>query len=356
MSKSLGNGIDPLEVVDEYGADALKFTLTYLAAQGQDILLDKESFKLGSKFANKIWNAARYLLMNLEGRELVHRDEIETEDFDIWIYHRLNAAACTVRSAVASFRFNDAAGAVYDFFWNDFCDWYIEISKLKLYDKDDAVKDRAASRLLYVLEETLRLIHPFLSFISEEIYQKLPEAVRYPAAVTAPYPEERPEREQPAIAEHAAVLQELVRGIRTLRSEFTIPPAKKISAVIRVDADCPAAGFLKKHIDIIRELTQSSELRVTAEQPEKRGSIPVAGNGFESYVYIQDAVDVPKEIEKLKKEQGKLEQQLRKTGNKLANPQFLEKAPEAVIAKEKEIERELSGKLEKIGTYLRDLE
>ncbi len=356
MSKSLGNGIDPLEVVDEYGADALKFTLTYLAAQGQDILLDKESFKLGSKFANKIWNAARYLLMNLEGRELVQRDEIETEDFDGWIYHRLNAAVGTVRTAVASFRFNDAAGAVYDFFWNDFCDWYIEISKLKLYDKDNAVKDRAASRLLYVLEETLRLIHPFLSFISEEIYQKLPEAVRYPAAVTAPYPEERPEREQPAIAEHAAVLQELVRGIRTLRSEFTIPPAKKISAVIRVDADCPAAEFLKKHIDIIRELTQSSELRVTADQPEKRGSIPVAGKGFESYVYIQDAVDVPKEIEKLKKEQGKLEQQLRKTGNKLANPQFLDKAPEAVIAKEKEIERELSGKLEKIGTYLRDLE
>ena len=356
MSKSLGNGIDPLEVVEEYGADALKFTLTYLAAQGQDILLDKESFKLGSKFANKIWNAARYLLMNLEGRNLVPRDEIEPEDFDRWIYHRLNAAVGTVRSAVASFRFNDAAGGVYDFFWNDFCDWYIEISKLKLYDEDNAVKDRAASLLLYVLEETLRLLHPFLSFISEEIYQKLPEAVRYPAAVTAPYPEERPEREQPAVAGHAAVLQELVRGVRTLRSEFTIPPAAKIAAVIRVDADCPAAGFLTKHIDIIRELTQSSELRVTTEQPEKKGSIPVAGTGFESYVYIQDAVDVPKEIEKLKKEQEKLEQQLRKTGKKLVNPQFLEKAPEAVIKKEKEIERELSGKLEKIGTYLRDLE
>ena len=356
MSKSLGNGIDPLEVVDEYGADALKFTLSYLAAQGQDILLDKESFKLGSKFANKIWNAARYLLMNLEGRDLVPRGEIEPDDFDTWIFHRLNAAVKNVRSAVSSFRFNDSAGAVYDFFWNDFCDWYIEVSKLKLYDKDAAVKNRAASLLLYVLEETLRLLHPFLSFITEEIYQKLPEAVRYPAAVTAPYPEEQPERERKELASHVEALQELVRGIRTLRSEFTIPPSARIASAVRVDPDFSSRGFLEKHLAVIQELTQCPELVITSEQPDKRGSIPVAGNGFESYVYIHNAIDVPKEIEKLRKEHAKLQEQLMKVEKKLANKQFLDKAPEAVVAKEKEIERELSGKLKKIAGYLRDLE
>lgn len=355
MSKSLGNGIDPLEVVEEYGADALKFTLTYLAAQGQDILIDKESFKLGSKFANKIWNAARYLLMNLEGRSFADIENIEFDDFDKWIFHRLNQAAENVRSAMASFRFNDAAGSVYDFFWNDFCDWYIEISKLKLYDHDDGVKDRAATLLLAVLEESLRLLHPFVSFISEEIYQKLPETVRAEAVITASYPEVRDDRRQDKIASRVESLQELVRGVRTMRSEFTIPPSKKIRLAVRVDADFPGKNFFELHGEVIKELTQSSNLEISGLEPDKSGSVPVAGNGFETYVYVRDAVDVPTEIEKLKKEEGNLTVQLKKVRGKLSNSQFLEKAPEAVVTKEKEIEQELSGKLEKVRSYLRDL-
>ena len=135
MSKSLGNGIDPLEIVDQYGADALKFTLAFLAAQGQDILLNKESFKLGSKFANKIWNASRYLLMNLEGHELVPAGTLSLDEVDRWVLHRLNQAVRAVREALEQYRFLDAAQGAYEFFWNDFCDWYIEASKLKLDDR-----------------------------------------------------------------------------------------------------------------------------------------------------------------------------------------------------------------------------
>ena len=141
MSKSLGNGVDPLEIIDEYGADALKFTMAFLCAQGQDVLFDKEAIKLGSRFANKIWNASRYLLMNLEGRTLLDPARCTRTDIDRWIGHRLNAAAAAARAALEGYRFNEAAQAVYEFIWNDFCDWYIEAAKLSL-NADDAEKDR----------------------------------------------------------------------------------------------------------------------------------------------------------------------------------------------------------------------
>ena len=167
MSKSLGNGIDPLDVIDLYGADAMKFTIGYLAAQGQDVLVDMDSFKLGSRFANKIWNATRYLLMNLEGRNLVAIDQSKFTEVDKWIYHSLNENVRKVRNAIEGYKFNDAAQAIYDFFWNDFCDWYVEASKLSLYSGDDAEKDRIVSILMDILAESMRLMHPMLSFITK---------------------------------------------------------------------------------------------------------------------------------------------------------------------------------------------
>ncbi len=175
MSKSLGNGLDPLELIDEYGADALKFTIAFLCAQGQDVLFDKEAVKLGSRFANKIWNASRYLLMNLEGRTLLAPGAVKLTDIDRWIRHRLNSAAAAVRAALEGYRFNEAAQAVYEFIWNDFCDWYIEAAKLSL-SSDGPEKDRIVTLLLGILEESLRLAHPFLPLITEEIYQTLPGA------------------------------------------------------------------------------------------------------------------------------------------------------------------------------------
>jgi len=232
MSKSLGNGVDPLEVVDAYGADALRFTLAFLAAQGQDILMDKESFKLGSKFANKIWNASRFILMNLEGRRLIEEAQLKLDKVDRWILHRLNLAAQSCRTALDQYRFNDAGQTVYEYFWNDFCDWYIEAAKLVLDSDDAAEKDRKITLCLNILEESLRLLHPFLPFVTEEIYQKLP--VHGQGIVTASYPEFSDSRADQEAQDRFALVQELVRAIRTLRSEFTIPTGKKIPVAHRL--------------------------------------------------------------------------------------------------------------------------
>ncbi|MEW5817101.1 MAG: valine--tRNA ligase [Spirochaetota bacterium] len=361
MSKSLGNGIDPLEIVDEYGADSLKFTLTFLAAQGQDILIDREDFKFGSRFANKIWNASRFILMNLYGRKLSPIDGLELDDIDRWIFHRLNKAVDNVRRAVERYRFNDAASVVYEFFWNDFCDWYIEASKLNLYSKDDKLKDRAASLLVHILEESLRLLHPFLSFITEEIYQKLREysslgLKHSECIITAPYPEAKGTRENPGIETHFSSLQELVTSVRTLRSEFTIPPSSRIRLHVITGKDFHSAAFLNTHKDLITLLVHASEVTISDKRPEVEGSVPLAGFGFEAYVFVKDVIDVPKEVAKLKNEISKTEKQLERVEGRLADSNFLENAPPEIVLKEKGIREELWEKLKKMRRYVKDLE
>lgn len=353
MSKSLGNGIDPLEIVEEYGADAMKFTLAFLAAQGQDVLISKESFGVGSRFANKIWNASRYLLMNLEGRELLDFEQVPKTEVDRWILHRLNETAGIVREALLGYRFNEAASACYEFFWNEFCDWYIESTKLSLYSGNNTEKDRVITLLVGVLEEALRLLHPFLPFLTEEIYQKLPK--RQEACIVAPYPEKRPDRVFPEEAESYAVLQELVRLVRTLRSEFTIPPDRKIRVAVKTEPGFFADAYLRRQEDLIRLLVGALELTIGEFQQQEKGSVAVVGTGFEAFVYIRDVIDVPKEMERLAKEIRKAEAFLDSVNKKLSNPGFLEKARPEVIAEQRAKQEETSRKLTKLREYLADL-
>ncbi len=356
MSKSLGNGIDPLDVVNEFGADAHKFTLAFLATSGQDILLEKDDFHFGSKFANKIWNASRYILMNLHGRTLVPADELSFTDVDRWIYHRLNEAAVEVRRSMEAYRFSSAAQAVYEFFWSDFCDWYIEASKLSLYSDDEAEKDRGVSLLIYVLEESLRLLHPFMSFITEEIFTQLPDfGGKAESAIVASYPQPNDERSAPEINSRFESLQELVRLIRTLRSEFTIPPAKRISFEITFEADFGGGEFLREHVELVSMLTGAEEIGFVDEQPSREGSVALVGVGFEVYVYVRDVVDVEAQVTRLEKNRQKAAKQLENTRRKLDNPGFLQNAGEDVVNKEREKEQELSRQVEKLDTYLADL-
>jgi len=362
MSKSLGNGIDPLEVVDEYGADALRFTLAFLAARGQDILLEKEDFSFGSKFANKIWNASRYILMNLEGRTLVPRAEIEEKDVDRWILHRLNETVKQVRASMASYRFNDASQAVYEYFWNDFCDWYIEASKLSLYSEDESEKNRGITLLIYVLEESLRLLHPLSALITEEIYQKLPPSPeRNPqyrnaaSIIVAPYPAERAGREAGDTAVTMESLQELVRSVRTMRSEFTIPPAKKISFHVKSEPGFGAAAFLEQQQELIRLLTTADEISFGSEKPAEGGSVAVVGKGFEAYVYILNAIDVGAQVKRLEKDIQKSEKALAQSSGKLQNRGFLENAGEDIIQKERDKKEELERKIAKMKGYVEEL-
>jgi valyl-tRNA synthetase len=353
MSKSLGNGIDPLEVVAEFGADALKFTMVYLSAQGQDINLDKEGFKLGSKFANKIWNASRYLLMNIPDEGVLPSAQIVKNDVDRWIEGRLNATIRNVDDAMAAYRYNDVGHAVYEFFWNDFCDWYIEATKLE-FNAGAERKRQAVSKLVLILEESLRLLHPFLSFITEEIYQQLPGHGF--SLVTAPYPVADPARDDPKVEARFAVLQDLIRGIRTLRSVFAIPPEQDIAVVVGLDTGYAHTEFLKAHRDLAALFTGSDKLAFGVTGNKPAGAVTVVGKGFESYVLVRELIDVPKEKDKLKKSIEKTAQYAVSVEKKLSNQAFVASAPAEIVEGERAKLAEARDNLGRLTAYLAELE
>ncbi|HET6450932.1 MAG TPA: class I tRNA ligase family protein, partial [Spirochaetia bacterium] len=350
MSKSLGNGVDPLELIDEYGADSLKFTMAFLAAQGQDVLLDKESVKLGSRFANKIWNASRYLLMNLEGRTLQDRAAVALTDTDRWILHRLNAAVSTARSALEGYRFNEASQAIYEFIWNDFCDWYIEAAKLSL-NADEAEKDRIVTLLLSLLEESLRLAHPFLPLITEEIYQTLPQhGLRI---MSQPYPSVDASREAPEAAARFGLLQEVVRAVRTIRAEFTVPPDARVAVTVVPDAE--ARRTIEAGSTLVRHLAGIGTLAMAGGRPTGKGVIAAAGRGFEVFVELAGSIDAPKEIARLGKDREKAQAEIGRTKEKLSKASFVERAPKEVVDREKEKLVDLDRLIQKIDGYVKAL-
>ena len=360
MSKSLGNGVDPLEIIDEYGADALKFTMAFLAAQGQDVLFDKEAMKLGSRFANKIWNASRYLLMNLEGRTLLDPATVRRTDIDRWMGHKLNAAAAAARSALEGYRFNEAAQAVYELIWSDFCDWYIEAAKLSL-NSDDVEKDRIVTLLLSFLEESLRLAHPFLPMITEEIYQTLPmiperaRGAEPPSIMTQPYPVVDPKRDDPAAYARFASLQELVRAVRTIRSEFTVPPDRKIDVTVVTEPGAASRAVFEGSAALIAYLAGTRNLLFQEQRPAGQGALSAAGKGFEAFVFIREAIAPQKESARLTREKEKAEGEIRRIREKLSNASFVERAPKEVVDRERDKLEEIARLIEKIDGYLRML-
>lgn len=353
MSKSLGNGLDPLEIVDKFGADAMRFTLIYLAAQGEDVPVGIETFQIGSKFCNKIWNATRYILMNLEGRTILEKDSLSLNSADKWIYHRLNETVKTMAKAVENYRFDDMGHIVYSYFWNDFCDWYVESTKVYLYSEDEAEKDRAVSMLLAVLEESLRLLHPFISFLTEEIYQKLPGVDG--ALISASYPVESKDREQYELAENFETMQDIVQKIRTLRSEFTIPPSKKIKVAIVCNDSMKK--FLAESQEIISSLVKAESIEILSDASQAhKGSISAVGKGFQAYADIKDMIDMDKEISRMKKSLEKNKKLHDQTTKKLSNENFVSKAPADVIEKEKAKLAEFDEVVAKMEAYLNELQ
>jgi valyl-tRNA synthetase len=371
MSKSLGNGLDPLELVDEFGADALRFTLAFMCAQGQDILIDKDSVKMGSRFANKVWNASRYILMNLEGRALVKDPALLP--VDKWIYSRLGEAAGIITGAFLSYRYNDAAQTAYEFFWNDFCDWYVEATKLSLKEGDGAEKDRAVTVLLDVLAESLRLLHPLLPFVTEEIYGKLPAEIRAGGGagplITQSYPGRR-ETDAGAEADFGFI-RELVRMVRTLRSECTIPAEKKLRLLVRVSGGpAPKGGlapgrreaFLRENAALVKLLAGIGDLEIgafgDAAAPgfaRPRGSIGLVGSGFEAFVFIAEAADLAALKQKFAREIEKDGKFIASLEAKLANENFVRNAPPDLVAEQRVKLEESRKRTEKLASYIKDL-
>ncbi len=351
MSKSLGNGIDPIEVVELYGSDAMKFTLCYLAAQGQDVLIDMDSFRLGSRFANKIWNATRFLLMNLEGRNLVPVERESLSVFDKWIYDSLNRNIMTVRHAVENYKFNEAAAAIYDFFWNDFCDWYVEIAKQRLRSGDDAECDRLASILMDILRESMAMMHPFLSFVTEEIWSRLPGTEGF--VISSSYPVWREEREAPAERSLVESLQSIVRSVRGIRAEMGLPADVKMRLVVRLDRKGEVAEFVKSNKNLLGTLAGSGEILVDDEgTADVAGAFPASGAGYEVFAFVRDVVNVEKEIPRLEKELKKAEDDLAATLRKLSNPAFLSGAKAEAVEKERRKQAEFEEKISKARAHI----
>ncbi|MDD4011431.1 MAG: valine--tRNA ligase [Sphaerochaetaceae bacterium] len=353
MSKSLGNGIDPLDVIEQYGSDAMKFTLAFMASQGQDILIDMDAFRLGSRFANKVWNASRYLLMNLEGRTLIDVKDIPMNTMDKWIYHRFNEAVKATEEAYKAYKFNEAAQVSYDFFWNDFCDWYVEASKKSLYSDDENEKDRAMSLLLDLLAKSLKLMHPLMCFITEEIYSKLPGCTG--KLINAQFPS----YDQSLVQEEASALietlKEAVRLVRTVRSDLKIEPEKKIKVILRPDKGNEAASFFTQYKALMAGF-MNSDLSVDQEHDLSiANAMPVAGRGFELYVFVKDAIDADKEIASLEKEIEKTQKLLEATEKKLSNSAFLSAAKPEAVDKERAKKAEFEEKIEKASKHIKVL-
>jgi len=351
MSKTLGNGIDPIDVVNQYGADAMKFTLSYMATQGQDILIDMNSFKLGSRFANKVWNATRFLLMNLEDRNLIDIKDIELDTMDKWIYNSLNEASHKVEISMKNYRFNDGASAIYDFFWNDFCDWYVESSKQKLYSNDNLIKDKAISILLDLLAESMRLMHPYLSFLTEEIYSKLPNV--NDQLINSKYPKYNEDRNYELETKLVSCMQDAVKGVRALRADLQIAVDKKIKVIIKTDKDFIATNFFKEKNDLIMNFMNANSLEIDdSNSLDTSKAVPVAGSGFESFVFVREAIDIDKEIAKLEKELQVTQKNLEGTLRKLSNEKFLANAAQVAIDKENNKKAEFEEKIDKSTKHI----
>lgn len=344
MSKSLGNGIDPIEVIDLYGADAMKFTLCYLAAQGQDVQIDMDSFKMGSRFANKIWNATRFLLMNAECRNLVPVTADRLNVMDKWIYTRFNAAVTAIDKAMDSYRFNDAAQTVYSFFWNDFCDWYVEAAKQRLMHGSDEEKDLSISIMIDLLEKSMRLMHPFLSFVTEEIYQKLPGTDGL--LISKSWPEADLDFvfvKEEALAGH---LQEAVRIVRAARSQLGIGPEKRFSVVIRPAEGFEASDLFEDQKALMASFMGASEVIVDrTASADVSQAYPSGAQGYEVFCFVKEAIDVDAEIRKLEAEIAKAEKSLEGTMKKLNNPQFVSNAKSEAIEKERSKKAEFEEKI-----------
>jgi len=348
MSKTRGNVIDPLEMVEKYGADTLRFTLTALAAQGRDIRLSERIIEGYRHFANKVWNIGRFVLNTTQGVEW--EGELAYSPEDLWILTKLSEAIGEYDRALESYRFNDAAKAVYQFIWNELADWYVEFTKHRLYRGSEEEKRTAAHTLLRVLRDALKLLHPIMPFITEEIYQKLPNKDAE-SIVVAPWPAKEC-CAFPEAAELVETVKELIRGIRNVKAELSIPPSSEVEVFIKTDND-KLLETIAKMAPAIRQMARVSHIHKTDEAPP--GSVSFFLPGVEVYVKVGQLIDVAKEIERIKKKLEKMAKEIEKLEKKLSNESFLTRAPKEVVEKNREELKELKELHSKLSSTLEQL-
>ncbi len=350
MSKSKGNVIDPLVMMDKYGTDAFRFTLTVFAAQGRDVKFSEERVEGYRHFVNKLWNASRFILANAEGSRLLAAPDMKRLDLGSrWIVSRLSAASDDVHKALEEYRFNDAAGSMYSFVWHELCDWYIEMVKPVLYGEDEG-KEAVKESLLYVLESTLRLLHPFMPFVTEEIWQTMPHEGE--SIVKSSYPRAIP-RDVSAEGQ-MEVIMETVTAIRTIRGELNISPSIELKAVIKTHTD-HAKDVLAENILFVKKLSRADIEKIGADVKKPKGSSVAVRTHVEVYVPLEGLLDLDLEIERINKEMEKLEETSSFLSKKLNNEDFVRRAPKEIVAKEKEKYDDCLRKMDRVKENLQKM-
>ncbi|KDR93851.1 valyl-tRNA synthetase [Peptoclostridium litorale DSM 5388] len=336
MSKSLGNGIDPLEIIEQYGADALRFTLATGNTPGNDMRFYMERVESSRNFANKLWNASRFVFMNLEDDVVNGLDRENVKDdlqlADKWILSRLNGFVKDIADNMEKFELGIAVQKIYEFTWSEYCDWYIEMVKPRLYSDDMKTKKAALWTLTYVLENILKLLHPFMPFITEEIYSYLPTASG--DVIVSSWPEYSEENNFKSEEENMNLVMEAVRNIRNIRAEMNVPPSKKASIILVCSED--KMDSMDKGKEYFMSMASASSVKVTGDKSEvPEDAMSSVVEGVEIFLPLDELVDFEKEIERLRKEKAKLEGELKRVSGKLSNQGFIAKAPETLIEEEK---------------------
>ncbi len=376
MSKSLGNAIDPLAVIQEIGADALRFSIIMLTASGQDAYLSKEKFDVGRNFTNKIWNASRFSLMNLkdqatrqdrpgkaadgglskpvfkEDKDGLVPDLKSLSVIDQWILSSLERLIRDMEKSLTAYRFNDAASALYHFFWHEFCDWYLELCKPVFNGNDAEAKTKTSGVLLHVLETFLRLLHPFMPYISEEIWQLLKNRFDKPGAMPesimlAAWPEADRKKSSAAVDRKVGMMQEVVVGIRDLRAKLNVPPVKTLQVAVKVKNQA-AKKDLEYFASLIRHLAKLEKLEIVTDFERRPAYLSNILKNTEVFVKTEGVVDIAAEKDRIHKKIEETSKHLEQLEGRLKNKDFVQRAPEEVVEKEKARREELQSVLARL--------
>ncbi|MGM9988626.1 MAG: valine--tRNA ligase [Bacillaceae bacterium] len=352
MSKSLGNGVDPMEVIEQYGADSLRFFLTTGSSPGQDLRYSTEKVESTWNFVNKIWNASRFALMNMEGftYEDINLDG-EKSVADKWILTRLNETIENVTRLMDKYEFGEVGRVLYNFIWDDVCDWYIEMAKLPLYGEDEAAKNMTRSVLAYVLDNTMRLLHPFMPFVTEEIWQYLPHQGE--SITIAAWPTVNENLTDKQAAEDMRLLVDIIRAVRNIRAEVNTPMSKKVN--LYINAKNEALATLQRNESYITRFCNPEELTIGSDvkAPEKCMSAVITG--AELFLPLAGLINVDEEIARLNKELDKLNGEVTRVQKKLSNQGFVAKAPAAVIEEERRKETDYIAKRDAVMARIEEL-
>jgi valyl-tRNA synthetase len=350
MSKSLGNSPDPLEVIKEYGADALRFTVIYLAPLGQDVLFSTDKCELGRNFANKIWNAGRFLLMNCENIKVDKELKDSHKDFaDDWIISRLNQTLLQFNKAMDEFEVNNAIKMIYSFLWNDYCDWYVEMIKGRLYGDNDEVKSAVLTRAISIFEDALKMLHPFMPFITEELWQLIDERKTGESISTSTYPIVDENVIKDSADEEMDFVKDIISAIRNIRGEMNIAPSKKVNALIK------SASIKDHQIEYIKKLAKVDELTVDLNLTKPKASASAVINDCEIFIPLEGIIDLEVERQRLQKEITRLEASLAGIEKKLSNEKFVANAAPEVVEKERAKQKDWLENIGKLKEILNNL-